>query len=319
MVSNRWLTEERSTSWNCFGCIHVRHATLALAIGYMVMHLLNMSLLIYVAVNLEQLSQANKSPAEGMAKPDVAYVQQVLEVDIGVPTRLDDGQGEQPVINIQVTNMSYWLTVFVIKSRDSSLPTRTELNVAMLYSALSLVIAVLAICSLSKSTAGCLVPFMISQLCELLFSVLVIAGVDLYGLAPKEDMMANSSVPKDQPITFAQLSWQMQAATVIGHVLTLSIKMYIVRIIWQCIQFMRYSNSRAIRQQRQDLWTDNLLKGTSVLGASAEDFVPGVPPPAYNHLEMVGQADYDEANQQRPPTGTSHPPLYAAQSRLGTI
>ena len=67
-------------------------------------------------------------------------------------------------------------------------------------------------------------PFVLSQLVELIFSVLVVAGVDLYGVAPKEDMMANSNVPEDDPVTFSQLSGQMQAFTVIGHVLTLSIK-----------------------------------------------------------------------------------------------
>lgn len=317
MMSNRWPAEERSSHWNCFGCIHVRHATLALAIGYMVMHILSMSLLVYVAVNLDQLSDDNKNPAERAMSynrsgtPDAAFVQQVLEVDIGEPIRLDDGEPDQPVINIQVTNMSYWLTVFVIKARDNSLPTRSEINVALLYSAVSLVISVLAICSITKSTPGCLVPFVLSQLVELIFSVLVVAGVDLYGVAPKEDMMANSNVPEDDPVTFSQLSGQMQAFTVIGHVLTLSIKVYIVRIIWQCIQFMRYNNTRAIRQQRQDLWTENLLKGTSVFGATeGEQFVPGVPPPAYNHLEMAGQDEYGGATQERPSTATSNPPNY---------
>ena len=120
------------------------------------MHILSMSLLVYVAVNLDQLSDDNKSPAERAMSynrsgtPDAAFVQQVLEVDIGEPIRLDDGEPDQPVINIQVTNMSYWLTVFVIKARDNSLPTRSEINVALLYSAVSLVISVLAICSITK-------------------------------------------------------------------------------------------------------------------------------------------------------------------------
>ncbi|OQV12073.1 hypothetical protein BV898_13632 [Hypsibius exemplaris] len=200
---------------HCFGCINVRYVTLALAIGYLVVHVLGMSLLVHLSVCRDALAAA--------MKPNVTVGNMVAQIYI---------------TNLYITR----------PSSAAGVPSVNELSLALVCCALNAFVAMLAILGISKDSPGCLVPFFLSQATDFILSVMGPVGLDLKGLTAKEDILAGSGGIEGD--SFEELQWKQKAVVVTGRIRRLVIKLCLLLAVYKCIKHVQDENVRIAHEER---------------------------------------------------------------------
>lgn len=113
------------------------------------MHVLGMVLLVYMTLNLDELRNAL---APNMTKDTQVFSQNFILKEEMQPESFDYMNGDMPILLQQTNvNITMWITNFVINNPSSNgLPTRNQLNMAMIFCSINAVAAILAICGVAK-------------------------------------------------------------------------------------------------------------------------------------------------------------------------
>lgn len=244
---------EHSNAFKCCFCCHVRVGTILLGLWHLAVHLLVLGCLITTSIHPELLQDSTESAGTA----DVVFGD-------------DNKDGKEVIIHYDTTSDNV----------STTLKMRKE-NICLFFALVlcTFLVSVMLVYGAVRSRPSCLMPFFCLQVFDFCVTCLWIVGYMTY--APDIKLWILQQGFADYPGVDRLLKMDEQWLMIwllIVFVLILTIKAYLLNMVWSCYKYLqlRNSNRNVVREYNVDPDSEMLLppKYEEAMKTPAADTMP---------------------------------------------